>query len=44
MFALKTGNAVIFAPHPKAEKCTGHLTDAFMESREGHGGPTTSCR
>ena len=22
MFALKTGNAVIFAPHPKAEKCT----------------------
>ena len=31
MFALKTGNAVIFAPHPKAEKCTEHLTDAFME-------------
>src|SRR6188474_1148850 len=31
MFALKTGNAVIFAPHPKAEKCTQHLTDKFME-------------
>jgi len=22
MFAIKTGNAVVFAPHPKAEKCT----------------------
>ena len=31
MFALKTGNAVIFAPHPKAEKCTEHLTDEFMK-------------
>src|SRR6266480_4883855 len=29
MFALKTGNAVIFAPHPKAERCTAQLTDAF---------------
>src|SRR5215475_9525054 len=26
MFALKTGNAVIFAPHPKAERCTDLLT------------------
>src|SRR5215213_4263885 len=25
MFALKAGNAVIFAPHPKAEKCTDLL-------------------
>src|SRR5437773_2665842 len=24
MFALKAGNAVIFAPHPKAQKCTEH--------------------
>ena len=31
MFALKAGNAVIFAPHPKAEKCTEHLTDEFMK-------------
>ena len=31
MFALKTGNAVIFAPHPKAEQCTRLLTDAFMD-------------
>src|SRR2546423_10333543 len=28
MFALKTGNAIIFAPHPKAENCTIHLADA----------------
>src|SRR5919199_187354 len=39
MFALKTGNAVIFAPHPKAEKCTAHLTDAFMAVVKRHGGP-----
>jgi succinate-semialdehyde dehydrogenase len=39
MFALKTGNAVIFAPHPKAENCTRHLTKAFMDVVKAHGGP-----
>jgi succinate-semialdehyde dehydrogenase len=39
MFALKTGNAVIFASHPKAENCTQHLTDAFMRVVKAHGGP-----
>ena len=39
MFALKTGNAVIFAPHPKAEKCTVHLTQEFMKIVKAHGGP-----
>jgi succinate-semialdehyde dehydrogenase len=39
MFALKTGNAVIFAPHPKAEKCTRHLTEAFMDAVRANGGP-----
>jgi succinate-semialdehyde dehydrogenase len=39
MFALKTGNAVIFAPHPKAEKCTLHLTKAFMKVVKDNGGP-----
>jgi len=39
MFALKTGNAVIFAPHPKAQKCAEHLTDAFMAIVRRHGGP-----
>ena len=39
MFALKTGNAVIFAPHPKAEQCTAHLTREFMKIVKAHGGP-----
>ncbi len=39
MFAVKTGNAVIFAPHPKAQKCTEHLTDEFMRIVRQHGGP-----
>ncbi len=39
MFALKTGNAVIFAPHPKAQKCTEYLTDEFMKIVKKHGGP-----
>jgi succinate-semialdehyde dehydrogenase len=39
MFALKTGNAVIFAPHPKAQQCAEHLTDAFMAVVKKHGGP-----
>src|SRR5258706_5387985 len=39
MFALKTGNAVIFAPHPKAEKLTVLLTSEFMKVVEAHGGP-----
>ena len=39
MFAIKTGNAVIFAPHPKAERCTVHLTQEFMKIVKAHGGP-----
>jgi succinate-semialdehyde dehydrogenase len=39
MFALKAGNAVIFAPHPKAEKCGQHLTEAFMRAVKAAGGP-----
>jgi succinate-semialdehyde dehydrogenase len=39
MFAIKTGNAVIFAPHPKAEKCAEVLTKAFMDVVKAHGGP-----
>ena len=39
MFAIKTGNAVIFAPHPKAEKCTEQLTDEFMKVVKANGGP-----
>lgn len=39
MFALKAGNAVIFAPHPKAQKCTELLTREFQKIVEQHGGP-----
>ncbi len=39
MFALKTGNAVIFAPHPKAQKCTEFVTNEFMKIVKKHGGP-----
>jgi succinate-semialdehyde dehydrogenase len=39
MFALKGGNAVIFAPHPKAQKCTELLTNEFMKIVKHHGGP-----
>jgi len=39
MFALKTGNAVIFAPHPKAQKCAEFLTDEFQKIVTAHGGP-----
>ena len=39
MFALKTGNSVIFAPHPKAQGCAEHLTEEFMRIVKAHGGP-----
>jgi succinate-semialdehyde dehydrogenase len=39
MFALKAGNAVIFAPHPKAAACAQHLTEAFMHAVKANGGP-----
>jgi len=37
MFALKTGNAVIFAPHPKAEAATRDLTRAYRSILKKHG-------
>jgi succinate-semialdehyde dehydrogenase len=39
MFALKAGNAVIFAPHPKAESATRDLTKAYRELLQRHGAP-----
>ena len=39
MFALKTGNAVIFASHPKAQKCSEYLTFEFMKIVKSHDGP-----
>ena len=39
MFALKAGNAVVFAPHPKAESATRDLTKAYREILKRHGAP-----
>ena len=39
MFALKTGNAVTFASHPKAQKCAEYLTLEFMKIVKSHNGP-----
>src|SRR5262245_8894601 len=39
MFAVKTGNAVIFAPHPKADKLTALLTREFMKVVKANNGP-----
>jgi succinate-semialdehyde dehydrogenase len=39
MFAIKTGNAVIFAPHPKAEKLTQLLAQEFQNVVKKNDGP-----
>ncbi len=39
MFALKAGNAVIFAPHPKAEYATRDLTAAYRDILKRHNAP-----
>jgi len=39
MFAIKTGNAVIFAPHPKAEKLTQLLARRLPSRRSETPGP-----
>lgn len=39
MFALKAGNAVIFAPHPKAEFATRDLTTAYRKILRKHDAP-----
>src|ERR1700724_642389 len=37
MFALKAGNAVIFAPHPKADDSTWFLTQEYQRIIREHG-------
>lgn len=39
MFALKTGNAVVFAPHPSAEGVNAIVVDAFREILRRHKAP-----
>lgn len=39
MFALKAGNAIIFAPHPKADESTSMLTGEYQRILREHGAP-----
>ena len=39
MFALKAGNAIIFAPHPKADDSTYDLTQQYRRILREHGAP-----
>ena len=43
MFALKAGNAVIFAPHPKAQKCTRASDEGVHEDRQEARRPRKPC-
>lgn len=40
IFALKTRNAIIIAPHPKAKKCSAHTVKLIQEIIVNHGVPT----
>ena len=39
MFALKCGNAVIIAPHPKGQRCAEDMSEAFMNIVLKYNGP-----
>lgn len=39
LFALKTRNAIIIAPHPKAKKCSGHAVKLIQEAIAPFGVP-----
>ena len=39
MFAIKCGNAVIIAPHPKGQRCAEYLGEAFMDIVRKYNGP-----
>nr|WP_321983836.1 aldehyde dehydrogenase family protein [uncultured Lichenicoccus sp.] len=41
MFALKAGNAIIFAPHFKAQAATRHLVSEYERIVREHGGPAS---
>lgn len=38
-FALKTRNAMIFSPHPRAKNCTAHTVQLIREVLAKHGAP-----
>ena len=45
MIALKSGNAIVFSPHPKAPKCTRRAAEIVAEAAEAAGAPkgSVSC-
>ncbi len=40
MIALKSGNAIIFSPHPSARNCIAKTVEMIQEVLEAHGAPT----
>ncbi len=45
LIALKSGNAIVFSPHPKAAECTRRAAKILAEAAEGAGAPrgAVSC-
>lgn len=39
LIAIKSGNAVIFSPHPRAAKSIGRVLDIMIEAAQAHGLP-----
>ena len=39
MFALKGGNSIIIAPHPRSQKCSAHTIDLILEAIDKAGIP-----
>lgn len=39
LIAIKSGNAIIFSPHPRAKKTTGKALDIMIHAAEGYGLP-----
>ncbi len=39
LIAIKSGNAIIFSPHPRAKKTTGKALDIMIRAAEGYGLP-----
>ncbi|SMP58831.1 aldehyde dehydrogenase family protein [Anoxynatronum buryatiense] len=39
MFALKGGNSIIIAPHPRSQKCSAHTIDLILDAIEKAGIP-----
>lgn len=40
LIAIKSGNAIVFSPHPKAKKTTGQVLDILIRTAEANGLPS----